>query len=124
MKVLIVLIVLTNILGVGYSQQISVSSFERRDNDMDARVNYPVKDQNGDVCALLKIETTQTGFVFEGGSLGIMKTEQKVGEYWVYIPWGSKIITIKHPQLGVLRDYYFPISVEKSTVYLMKLTTG
>ena len=106
------------------AQQISVSSFDRRDNDMDARVNYPVKDQNGDVCALLKIETTQTGFVFEGGSLGIMKTEKKTGEYWVYIPWGSKRITIKHQQLGILRDYMFPVSIEKSTVYLMKLTTG
>ncbi|HQL69975.1 MAG TPA: SUMF1/EgtB/PvdO family nonheme iron enzyme [Bacteroidales bacterium] len=106
------------------AQNISVASFERRDNDMDARVNYPVKDQNGDVCALLKIETTQTGFVFEGGSLGIMKTERKTGEYWVYIPWGSKRITIKHDQLGILRDYTFPESIEKATVYLMKLTTG
>ncbi|MBP7077398.1 MAG: SUMF1/EgtB/PvdO family nonheme iron enzyme [Bacteroidales bacterium] len=108
----------------GIAQQISVASFERRDNDMDARVNYPVKDQNGDVCALIKVETTQTGFVFEGGSLGIMKTERKTGEYWVYIPWGSKRITIKHDQLGILRDYTFPESIEKATVYLMKLTTG
>ncbi|HQL70329.1 MAG TPA: SUMF1/EgtB/PvdO family nonheme iron enzyme, partial [Bacteroidales bacterium] len=106
------------------AQNISVASFERRDNDMDARVNYPVKDQNGDVCALIKVETTQTGFVFEGGSLGIMKTERKTGEYWVYLPWGSKRITIKHDQLGILRDYTFPESIEKATVYLMKLTTG
>ncbi|MDD3740094.1 MAG: PEGA domain-containing protein [Bacteroidales bacterium] len=107
-----------------FAQQISVASFERRDNDLDARVNYPVKDQNNDVCALIKIETTQTGFVFEGGQLGITKTEQKVGEYWVYLPYGSKIITIKHQQLGVLRDYAFPIYIDKATVYLMKLTTG
>jgi len=106
------------------AQEISVSSFERLSNDMDARVNFPVKDQNGDLCALLKIETTETGFVFEGGSLGIAKTEQKVGEYWVYISWGSKRITIKHPQLGVLRNYTFPESIDKATVYLMKLTTG
>jgi len=76
-----------------------VSSFERRDNDLDARVNFSVKDQNGDVCALIKIETTQTGFVFDEGQLGIAKTEQKTGEYWVYIPWGSRTITIKHAQL-------------------------
>ncbi|MDD3858958.1 MAG: SUMF1/EgtB/PvdO family nonheme iron enzyme [Bacteroidales bacterium] len=110
--------------GVLFAQQISVFSFERRDNDLDARVNYPVKDQNNDVCAMIKIETTQTGFVFEGGQLGIIKTERKTGEYWVYIPWGSKKITIKHDQLGILRDYLFPESIDKATVYLMKLTTG
>ena len=107
-----------------FSQNISVASFEVRPNDMDARVNHPVKDQNGDVCALLKIETTETGFVFEGGSLGIVKTERKTGEYWVYIPWGAKQITIKHDQLGILRDYMYPESINKATVYVMKLTTG
>lgn len=120
--ILAAIIVFTGFWAI--AQNISVASFERRDNDMDARVNYPVKDQNGDVCALIKVETTQTGFVFEGGSLGIMKTERKTGEYWVYIPWGSKRITIKHDQLGILRDYAFPESIEKATVYLMKLTTG
>jgi len=114
--------VLMSQISVG--QSISVASFEKRSNDMDARINFPVKDQNGDVCALLKIETTQTGFVFEGGSLGIMKTEKKTGEYWVYVPYGSKRISIKHDQLGILRDYIFPEPIEKASVYLMKLTTA
>ena len=104
--------------------QISVASFERIDNDLTARVDHPVRDQNGDVCALIKIETSQTGFTFEAPGLGIMKTERKTGEYWVYIPWGSKRLTIKHDQLGILRDYLYPISIDRSTVYLMKLTTG
>ncbi|NLA25102.1 MAG: PEGA domain-containing protein [Bacteroidales bacterium] len=107
-----------------FSQEISVASFEKRDHDLDARVNHPVKDQNGDVCALIKIETTQTGFAFDGGQLGIARTEHKVGEYWVYVPWGSKRITISHQHLGTLRDYVFPISIDRATVYLMKLTTG
>ncbi len=113
------------VLGLNISaQNISVSSFEQRSNDLDARVNFPVKDQNGDLCALLKIATTETDFVFEGGQLGIMKTEKKTGEYWVYIPYGSKRITIKHNQLGNLYDYTFPETINKATVYLMKLTTG
>jgi len=33
--------------------------------------------------------TTQTGFVFEGGMMGIMKTLKKTGEYY---PMGRKII--------------------------------
>jgi len=112
------------VFQLSFGQSISVSSFQKRNNDMDARAHYPVKDQNGDLCAMLKIETTETGFVFEGGSLGIMKTERKTAEYWVYVPYGSKRISIKHDQLGILRDYMFPESIEKATVYLMKLTTA
>ena len=32
-------------------------------------------DQNGDVAALIKVVTTETGFVFEGGTLGIVDTK-------------------------------------------------
>ena len=112
------------VFQLSFGQSISVSSFQKRNNDMDARAHYPVKDQNGDLCAMLKIETTETGFVFEGGSLGIMKTERKTAEYWVYVPYGSKRISIKHDQLGILRDYMFPETIDKATVYLMKLTTA
>ena len=39
--------------------------------------------------------------------LGIVKRIDKVGEIWLYVPRGTRKITIKHPQLGVLRDYAF-----------------
>jgi hypothetical protein len=117
-------IILTFFSFLSLSQNISVLSFERKDNDLDARVHAPVKDQNGDIAALLKIETTETNFEFEGGSLGIVKAERKTGEYWVYVPWGLTRITIKHPQLGILRDYVFPEKIDKATVYIMKLSTG
>ena len=105
-------------------QNISVKSFEVLPGDMDARVNYPVKDQNGEKCALIKVVTDQEGFVWEGGMLGITKVEKKTGEYWVYVPYGSKKITIKHDKLGVLRDYIFPEAIKKATVYEMVLTTA
>ena len=47
--------------------QLSVKSFNKLANDLDARVNEPKKDQNGDVCAIIKVVTTQTGFSFECG---------------------------------------------------------
>jgi len=106
------------------AQQIAVESFRRLDNDMDARITHARKDQNGDVCALIKIVTTQTGFTFEGGSLGIVHSEQKVAEIWVWVPHKAQRITIKHPVLGVLRDYAYPLTIEKATAYEMKLTTG
>ena len=91
---------------------------------MDARVNHPVKDQNGEKCALIKVVTDQKGFAWEAGMLGITEVKKKTGEYWVYVPYGSEKITIKHAELGVLRNYVYPVSIKKATVYEMKLTTA
>jgi hypothetical protein len=103
---------------------LSVQSFRKLPNDLDARVNEPLKDQNGDLCAIIKVATTQTGFNFDCGQIGIIKTIQKLSEIWVYVPYGVKRLTIFHPQLGILRDYQIPISVEKATVYELVLITG
>ena len=93
-----------------FGQNISISSFKLLDKDLTANTAGTMEvDQNGETAALIKVVTTQTGFTFDGGSLGIVKTKQTPGEVWVYIPRGAKKISIKHPQLGVLRDYYFPV---------------
>ncbi|GEM_PF-3173730 len=106
------------------AQNISVESFTALPNDLDARVNSSVKDQNGEKCALIKVVTDQEGFVWEGGMLGVRKVTRKTGEYWVYVPHGAKKITIKHDQLGVLRDYHYEKPIKKARVYEMVLTTG
>jgi hypothetical protein len=104
--------------------EIGVEYFQKHTNDMDARVTYPVKDPDGEPCALIKVVTTQTGFTFDCGLIGIMKTEQHPSEIWVYVPFGVKRITINHQQFGVLRDYFFPEPIEKASVYILKLVTG
>ncbi|MEI7831549.1 MAG: hypothetical protein WCI31_17350 [Prolixibacteraceae bacterium] len=91
--------------------------------DLDARVNSPLKDQNGDICALIKIVTSETGFSWDGDQLGIVKAETKTGEYWLYVPFGSKRLTIKHPKYGLLRDYLYPEPVEKACVYELVVST-
>ena len=118
------------LLFIGFSlalnaQSISVKSFKLLDNDLTAITHgTEVKDQNGQTCALIKVETVETGFTFDFGLMAPIKTEQHPGEIWVYVPFGVKRVTIQHSQLGVLRDYAFPMSVEKGRAYLMKLTTG
>ena len=107
------------------AQNISVASFKLLESDLTANTTGTMeRDQNGEVAALIKVVTTEQGFVFDGGMSGIVKTKQGVGEVWVYVPHGIRRITIQHPQLGVLRDYYFPIPIEKAKTYEMKLTTG
>ena len=113
------------ILTFGLSaQNIAVKSFRAVPDDMTARVTAPIIDQNGDKCALIKVRTSQKGFVFDGDMNGITKTKQDVGEVWVYLPQKSKKITIKHQQLGVLDKYIYPEVIKEATVYIMELTTG
>ena len=54
--------------------EISVKSFRKLENDLDARLSEAFKDQNGDLCAIIKVVTSQTGFNFDCGQIGIMKT--------------------------------------------------
>ena len=107
-----------------HAQSLSVSSFRKLDNSMTARIDAPKKDKNGDACAVIKIVTTQTGFTFEGDGAGIFGSEYKNGEYWIWVGYGANRLTIKHRQLGVLRDYTYPITIEKATDYEMLLISG
>jgi hypothetical protein len=106
------------------AQNFAVKRFRSLPQDMDARINHVVTDQNGEKAALIKIVTAERGFEFEGGMLGIVKTVQKTGEIWVYVPRAAKKITIKHADLGVLRNYLYPESIKEATVYEMVLVSG
>ena len=124
MKKLLTLFLILFLSGNLYSQQLGVKSFKKLDKDLDARVNEPLKDQNGDVCAIIKVVTVQKGFSFDSGQIGIVKTVDKPSEIWVYLPFGAKRITISHPLLGMIRDYQIPIPIEKATVYELVLVSG
>ncbi len=112
--------------GLGVTaQNIAVKSFRALPFDRTASSLEGKRiDQNGQVAALIKVVTTETGFVFEGGSLGIVDTRQETGEVWVWVPRSLRKITIKHPLLGVLRDYMFPVEIEAERTYEMQLVTG
>ncbi len=124
-RYLTLLLLFVLLTTAGMSQQgISVASFKALPTDMTARITHSVIDQNGDKCALIKVVSTQKGFKWEGGMLGITKVVSKTAEYWVYVPYGAKKITIKHDQLGILRNYIYPEPIEEACVYEMVLTTG
>ncbi len=108
------------------AQNISVASFELIPHDLTANLQgTTVLDQNGEVCALIRIQTIQKGFSFDVGVLGVQKVDDnKTGEVWVYVPKGVKRITIRHPQLGSLTDYPLPVNIESARTYRMELVTG
>lgn len=107
------------------AQDFGVFSFNLLENDLDAiTAGTTEKDQNGETAALIKVVTTLTDLSFAGDKLGIVKTRQTPGEIWVYIPRGSKKITISHPSLGRLKNYSFPCAIESARTYEMILVKG
>ena len=107
-----------------HAQEFSINSIEKLPTDMDARVNYARKDQNGKTCAIIKIATPLTGFSFDTGTLSVQYVVEKTGEIWVYVQPGIKKITIAHQSLGVVREWNIPIIIEEACTYALTLSTS
>lgn len=102
------------------AQQFSVRTFRLLPNDITAYID-PVRDLNGEACALIKV-VGDPDFVFSS-PLGIVQRRDDVGEIWIYVPRGSVLLTVKHPQWGVLRDYRFPTPLESRMTYELVMAT-
>lgn len=101
---------------------LDVTDFRTLPTDMDARIQAPVIDQNGEVCALIKVVANIKGLVFESPATGIVKQEINKGEVWVYVPAGSRTVTILHDDYPTFRNYMYPVKIEGATVYEMKIS--
>ena len=102
-------------------EEISVTKFSCLTNDLTARVIAPKRDQNNEVCAIIKIVTKDKSLFFEPDALGITAREDQPGEIWLYVPRGAKRITIKHERFGIIRNYFYPEPINEATVYEMML---
>lgn len=107
-------------------QQLYVRGFWMDENDLTAiTAGSIVLDQSGQKCALIKIETTIDNLIVGTGSSAgeIIKTQQMIGELWVYVHEGLKRLTISHLFYGNLNDYDLGQSLEKGRTYVMQLET-
>ena len=109
---------------VATAQNLYVKSFQAMPMDMTASSLTGKRiDHNGEVAALIKIVTPEKDFFFDGGTLGIVDSKEETGEIWVWVPRAARKITIGHPQLGIIKNYEYPISIEAERTYEMILTT-
>lgn len=108
-------------VGIEPEEEISVTKFSCLTNDLTARVIAPKRDQNNEVCAIIKIVTKDKSLFFEPDALGITAREDQPGEIWLYVPRGAKRITIKHERFGIIRNYFYPEPINEATVYEMIL---
>ena len=104
------------------AQRMSVGSFKLLPNDNSALQDDTKRiDQNGKTAALIKIITSERGFGFEGGALGVVDAKQLADQVLVWVPYGLRKIVIKHPLYGVLRDYRFPVEIQEGRTYELVL---
>ena len=97
-----------------------VVSLSRIDNDLRAQMSEKMYDDDGEICALIIVETNLNDLAFDPDGRGIVKRINKEGEIWLYIPYGARQMYIKH------KDYY-PIQysydqpIERGIVYRLRL---
>lgn len=124
MKKLFIIIITICAALQAYAQSVTVSDFHLDESDPTANLQgTTVMDRNDEKCALIKIETTKTGFTYDVGILGVQDTKQKTGQIWVYVPQGVKRITLSHPVYAPC-EYHFPIDIERARTYVMRLSVS
>ena len=100
---------------VAQEKKVIVSNFERNYSTILSRVD-PVKDISGQKCAVIRFWYSGSEYVFEP-NLGFLKKEELPGETRLWVPRGTKKITIRHRYDKPLRGYVIPMKIESSTDY-------
>ena len=103
------------------AQDISIISFEHKATDLKPRLS-PQYDYSGEACAVIRFSTRDTTFMIEA-NLGIVRRETLPGEILIYVPSGTKRLTIRHDNLFPLRDYDIPMRLEPKNAYHALLIT-
>ena len=107
---------------LGSAAQVRIADFRQSYSDGAASdVRTSVADPTGQPCAVLKMETSQSGWTFDAGLAGIMDTRYEKGCIWLYVPASARKITVAHQEYGVLRDWIIPASLESGRTYTMRL---
>ena len=114
MKLIIPAVMLTTVLSVS-AQDIQITRFERNYTSLIASMN-PVYDNTGEACAVVRFLTRDNGFIIEP-NFGVLRTESLPGEIRMWIPKGTKRITIRHDKMMPLTGYEIPVRIESKVTY-------
>lgn len=110
MRKLIAIILLLLIVGRVEGQDLAVKYFTLVPSDLSVQIQ-PRKDLNGKNCALVKVGIGLQGVQFEGNIMG--EIANKVGEYWVYMPRGCRMLKVKHPNCSPIMVTFANFGIEK-----------
>ena len=119
MRKIILLMLLMAALSVE-AQDIQVVKFERNYTSLIASMN-PVYDNTGEACALLRIFVRDHNYTIEP-NLGVLKRETLPGEIRVWVPNGTKRLTIRRKNCLPLSGYEIPVRIEPKVTYDVELS--
>lgn len=119
-RLLVIALFFAAVLPKAAGQTISMIEFKPIPSDLTARTS-PRVDLNGEFCALLKIQIQGVDDMqFSGWVIG--DVTYKPGEYFVYVPAGTKKIKF-HTASSLPGEIEFPQVVESQCTYLVLLTS-
>lgn len=113
-KILLTGVALTMALCLS-AQDIKVSKFERNYTSLIARM-HPQYDNAGEGCAVFRCFVRGKGYTIEP-NLGVVKDSLTEGEIILWVPQGTKRITVRHTGSRPLVGYEIPLRIETKTDY-------
>lgn len=111
----VLLLILAFALQVHAQKRIQVNKFEKNVTSLIGSVNK-VEDNTGEACAVLRVWMPDDDFEVEP-NLGVLRREKKTGEQLLWIPVGTKRLTIRHPGVLPLAGYEIPFRLEPKVTY-------
>ena len=111
-----ILIIMTVFLTLpAWGQDIEIKDFVRNHTSLVARMN-PVYDNADEACALIRFSVRDTLIIIEP-NMGVVKRVNKPGEIQLYVPAGTKRMTVRYKNFLPLRDYVIPEALEGKATY-------
>lgn len=112
---LALLLILAIALQVHAQKRIQVNKFEKNVTSLIGSVKI-VEDNTGEACAVLRVWMSDNDFEVEP-NLGVLRRETKTGEQLLWIPVGTKRLTIRHHGVMPLAGYEIPFRLEPKMTY-------
>lgn len=96
-------------------RKIQVTQFERNVTSLIASMES-MQDYSGEACAVVQFFVSDDDFEIEG-NLGVLRQERRTGEIRLWMPVGTKRLTIRHQGIIPLTGYVIPIRLESKVTY-------
>ena len=101
------------------AQTISIRSFEHKPTDIGGSMQ-PILDNAGEYCAFIRFYVADTTFQIRG-NLGVLKRETSTNEIKIWVPKGTKRLTVRHDNMFPLVGYEIPVRLEQKKAYHAQL---
>ena len=120
MKKILVFMLLLATASQLKAQDIQITKFERDITNLKASTE-PVYDNTGEACALIRFLVSGKDYTIEP-NLGMMKQEVLPGEIRIWVPKGTKRLTVRKQDRMPLTGYEIPVVIEPKVTYDVELS--